>query len=87
MVRSFSDISLLNKFAVSNGFVLWDLEMIIHEPDDAGVGALASHRGLAHELLRLEAAAGVVLAARQLLPAAAAADSWLGRARTLYSLL
>jgi alpha-tubulin suppressor-like RCC1 family protein len=35
--RSFSIIRLLSKCgAISNGFVLWDLAMIIDEPDDAG---------------------------------------------------
>jgi hypothetical protein len=39
--HSFSIISLLKKCeAISNGFVLWDLEMIIDEPDD-NAGATA----------------------------------------------
>jgi hypothetical protein len=40
LVRSFSNINRLNHFkAISNGFFLWDLEMIIDEPD--GRAALA----------------------------------------------
>jgi hypothetical protein len=41
LLRSFSNINLLNKFeAVSNSFVPWDLEMITDdEPDDSGVTA------------------------------------------------